>query len=62
MYRSKYDLRAADFSCTGDDMEGELYMIDKVNDINLDQAKQYRSRYVDISKGLEFDKVTINMN
>jgi hypothetical protein len=30
MYNSKWDLRAKEFSCTGDMFSGELFMIDKV--------------------------------
>ena len=64
VYRSEYDLRSSDFSCTGDDMEGELYMIDKVKDPDMEQIKEYKQNYnkQGLEQELKFDKVTINMN
>lgn len=41
LFRSEWDLRPTDFNCNNDDMEGELYMIDKIIDINDELKKEY---------------------
>jgi len=45
-------------------MEGELYMLDKVKDLDDDKTKEYSEKYnkKNIDEELKFEKVTINMN
>lgn len=64
LYQSEWDLRPKEFSCKGDEMAGDIYMIDKVKDVDSETDERYTNKYKmkDIQDTLVLNKVQIQMN
>ena len=64
LYQSDWDLRSKDFSCKQDEMIGDLYMIQKVVDLDDESGRRYVTefRLKDIQETLMLKKVQIQMN